>query len=814
MTWLSRLLSQSKSFQPGITRSRKQALKLHRRLSTLEKLEDRTLLSNVSTSISGYNLTITGDTFNDNFKIIETRQADGTHVTLQSGDLATKINGTPNATWTSPVKIDNIVIKLPGLASRADLDTISFTGDGKSVTETTRNVSIQVTGKTQLQLNMSGVHNAGSLSITSSGQLGTSAAVPLVVDSSQFTAISVTQNSGCCPAFVTLSNDTTSGAVTVKEGWGDNSNITLTNDTFGATTLSQYNGTSMGANCTGANDSINVSNSQLLNLTVHQDGGNGVNNSVSVDTVKVFSNSTGVSIYQGNGDHDTATVNKVSTYGSPNARPTAAIYVKQGNGNNDSAKVTNSTVWGSVTVIQGYGNNDTALVDTVTSNLGGISVTQGSGKQDSATVSNSKAKLDVTVKQGDGELDSATVVNVTAGGAISVTQGKALPSGTDPHGGDTASISKSTAGGNVSIVQQDTSSSSPHNSAAIDNVTSTGGSIWITQGSAAGDSATVANSTAYYNISISQGGGAGDSAIIDNVTSQYGSISVSQGGGSGDSAQVLNSTAYYDVSVGQGDGDGDSVVVDGVTSLYGSINVSQGNGDGDSATVSNSTVAVDINISQLNGNGDFVGLYGVTAGSVDWSEGWPQDIDGDVNISQGDGYNDTVDVDSSDTGIPNTINNLYISQGNSVPFDGCTPGLGDVVHVNDSNITSDLIISQGTDADLAALSTVTIGDLSAVVVGGQTEITQLGGGNTVILGGASGQGSGVDDFETTWLDIFTGSFGGAFVQSMNTAAWAGSFYGNDYTISEDLADDVTGGNTFIDLDGNINVVPSTNWLTD
>src|SRR5208283_3823285 len=87
MTWLSRLLPQS----PGLPRLADQNRRTRqgqrrRRMATLETLEGRTLLSNVTVSFPTPSspLTITGDTFNDNFTITE--NPNGT-VTVAPGAL-------------------------------------------------------------------------------------------------------------------------------------------------------------------------------------------------------------------------------------------------------------------------------------------------------------------------------------------------------------------------------------------------------------------------------------------------------------------------------------------------------------------------------------------------------------------------------------------------------------------------------------------------------------------------------------------------------------------------------------------------------
>ena len=85
---------------------------------------------------------------------------------------------------------------------------------------------------------------------------------------------------------------------------------------------------------------------------------------------------------------------------------------------------------------------------------------------------------------------------------------------------------------------------------------------------------------------------------------------------------------------------------------------------------------------------------------------------------------------------------------------------------------------------------MTIGDTSPVTAGGWIHIVQAGSDNTVILGG-SGLGSPYD-FETVYLDIYTGDGGGGFVSATNTAVDVGSNLGNDFVI-----DGGGDGNTYV-----------------
>ena len=338
-----------------------------------------------------------------------------------------------------------------------------------------------------------------------------------------------------------------------------------------------------------------------------------------------------------------------------------------------------------------------------------------------------------------------------------------------------------------------------------------------TADSAPGGSATIDPSSAGGDVSIIQGDGDSSSATITFVTSG-GAISITQGMGASDYAEVSLSSSVGDTSITQNDQAGiagDTALVDSVFS-GGSINVLQGSGDGDTATVECSTAVVDINVTQGDGNGDTVYILGVIAGHVDHVGGVPVDVDGTVTVIQGNGYADCVIVNSCDDG-DTTINNLVISQGDSLPFEGCEPGLGDCIYIDDSDITSDITITQGTGAGntdgnyLVAIGTGEgpEGNTGPVVAGGVTSITQHGGSNTVLLGGGNGGAdTGEDedgeytgfDFITVFLDVYTGEDGGAYVQAVNTDVVVGSFVGNDWTIGGD-----GDGNTFVDLGNNVNV---------
>jgi hypothetical protein len=178
-------------------------------------------------------------------------------------------------------------------------------------------------------------------------------------------------------------------------------------------------------------------------------------------------------------------------------------------------------------------------------------------------------------------------------------------------------------------------------------------SIIVTQGRGAGDRASVVGSSLPGSISITQGdaaGGPGDSAILSDdavgatatIGSQIlyspGNLSIKQGDADGDTASISNSTATGDASITQGNGGGavvdgvpqpgDSATISGVIagivipdSPYfsgGNINIIQGSGSGDTASLLNSTAVDNVSITQasVEGNplGDTVTISGVAAG--------------------------------------------------------------------------------------------------------------------------------------------------------------------------------------------------------
>jgi hypothetical protein len=259
----------------------------------------------------------------------------------------------------------------------------------------------------------------------------------------------------------------------------------------------------------------------------------------------------------------------------------------------------------------------------------------------------------------------------------------------------------------------------------------------------------------------------------------------------------------------QGDGAHETVVVESST-FYGNLYVSQGDGKGDRVHIANVVIGALIPVVP----GVLAKYYGGTL--------W---------ISQGDGGGDLVVVDSngSEPGAKatgNVFNKVYIFQGDGGGPKGGTcagfPGNDDVVVFDEATVYSDLVILQNAKRvyDAAAVPSVAprflvAGDgngfnlvqigvdtttpfghaTGSVSVGEGTFVFQGGENNETDLGGTDDL-SGID-FETAYLDIFTGKYGGGTVMAANTTVDVGSFFGLDFVI-----DGGGFGNVYIDLGGN------------
>jgi len=256
-------------------------------------------------------------------------------------------------------------------------------------------------------------------------------------------------------------------------------------------------------------------------------------------------------------------------------------------------------------------------------------------------------------------------------------------------------------------------------------------------------------------------------------------------------SEVEVSLTSFGIIAVQGDGNGDTILIVSITTSgkpplnnphNGPDNIItvQGNGAKDSTIIDSAFVYGNIESFQGNGAADFVGFFGDTAAGVTLLL-FPYQFEvvgGLEEIIQGDGDNDIATLDCGkieNVGATNNALNVFISQGAAIFTPGCNQQVGDTVNVNCTNVLSDLIIEQGEGANSAldlGANIVNIATTMPVVVGDSTVIDELGannGDNSIFLGGASGgPDSGSVDFETGYLDIYTGAAGGAYVQVENT----------------------------------------------
>jgi hypothetical protein len=389
---------------------------------SLESLEDRTVLSNVTIlPIFPGTLTITGDSHNDSFTIMETpggivAVAPGAAKVVPGLGLVpgSTIDGT-RFPYVSDFKVTSIVVDLPGTVN---FDTIALDGPGKTTATPIQNVTITATGP-NLTFLANGVDNSGSLTVSATVGLprGNDAALHAQVDNSTFLGGIAISQTGNGPATVELGNDATNlGPVSVSEGVGNADTITLDQlagggDTFAATTLAQGAGPAY-AGSNGNGDSVSVSKANVADLDISQAvGGNGT--TISVNTLSVALGDFGLETSQGDGNGDTTTISgfrapiPTTVIGPP---PPASILVTQGNGNGDSTTVENSTLPGNITMTQGNGNGDTALVTGVD-----VGFTVKSGSKTKGYYGN------ITITQGTGLGDTAKVTNSTVVGTITIT---------------------------------------------------------------------------------------------------------------------------------------------------------------------------------------------------------------------------------------------------------------------------------------------------------------------------------------------------------------------------------------------------------
>jgi hypothetical protein len=370
MTWLSRLLPQSRSLQRLNDRNharRARHGRRHRRMANLDFLEQRTLLTgNVTVgqvSATGL-LTITADTHSNNFEITET--GGGEVVVSGAGSpVTTSINGTLGTPVTREGVI-SIVVNVPGNGQNSPIIALEQTGTNSGIRDVTFNVGSglappQPAGP-DLTLSVEGVSNAGALRVLDipGGTLDAT------VTGSQFSSMDIEQQN-CCPGSVDLEHDRVTGAVNVSLGWARNDSITFHNDNFGSTSFTLGNGPNpMMPNCDNQGSTISGDDSNFRDLTITEPLP-GSNQSINVGTaesdVEVSLISFGIRATQGDGNNNTITLVSITTSGGPINNPNLAndnIVTVQGNGNDDHVTVDSSTVAGNIESFQGNGARDQA----------------------------------------------------------------------------------------------------------------------------------------------------------------------------------------------------------------------------------------------------------------------------------------------------------------------------------------------------------------------------------------------------------------------------------------------------------------------
>jgi len=276
------------------------------------------------------------------------------------------------------------------------------------------------------------------------------------------------------------------------------------------------------------------------------------------------------------------------------------------------------------------------------------------------------------------------------------------------------------------------------------------GAVTVQEGVANGDSITLDNGDKFGSTVLAQGVaptmtgcyGNGDSISVTNADVK--DLTMTQTDGTNVSINVNNVTVSptsFGVIAQQGNGGMDVIALNAVTApglslppnntqTIPGIVTCQRNGSCDVTMVSNIVLPGNISMSQGNGDGDYAAVFGSTAGWTVPAGPYIQDYYGVLCITQGSGYNDMVDLD-----LGNSFNNVNITQGDSIAFPGCFPGLGDEVDIEATDVVSDLAIVQG-DSSAVGNNVVTIGVSTQVLVGNSTAISQGGANNTVILGGA------------------------------------------------------------------------------
>jgi hypothetical protein len=430
----------------------------------LDRLETRTVLSNVTVVYDPtlLLLTITGDTHNDNFRITETSQSSGGKVTVAPGNLQTLINTSPVAFVTTGA-VRTINVSMPGTPAFPSSNTITLSGPGKAVATGVQNLTITDTANAanpvapNLTVNANNLFNSGQLKIEDTPfDTRGGGTFNVTVSNSRFGSIDIDQT-GCCPAHVTLTNDI-AGPVSVSEGVSNGDSIVLSGDQFGSTTLEQGQGP-VYAGCNGTGDYVCVTSTKVTDLTIDQDD-NGHNDGnfqfIYVNGLQIATTGgSGVRTNQGDGFSDVTIICSVTapfpriTNEIPYVLP--GILVQQGNGDLDYADVANSTVPGNIAILQGNGAADWAQI---IGSKAGLSLTISPFLIDISGIA--------FISQGDGAndvavIDRSSTVARSSFNNVEIRQGNATlgqdNSFCNPALGDLAQINDTDVASNIDIDQ-------------------------------------------------------------------------------------------------------------------------------------------------------------------------------------------------------------------------------------------------------------------------------------------------------------------------------------------------------------------------
>ena len=547
---------------------------------------------------------------------------------------------------------------------------------------------------------------------------------------------------------------------------GVNNYDSVTINGAGKTTSTGVDSISIAPYATSATDL-----SQGPNLTLS------IQNSDNPGNVTVTTHASSTSPYLGGGL--TANIDN-STFGSLNIDQTGCCpaHVELGN----------DTVAGNVRVSEGAANGDTIVLDAPPVGTGA----------------------------GPGDVFGPTLL-IQGNDPLGHGGGSTCVGANDSISVSTASVVNLTANQNVSP----TTKSGANNKINVNGlqVALTSFGVRTSQGNGANDVTSINNVT-----SPIPGSGSPNTLNIYNLPS----IVVVQGNGNSDAASVTNSTLPGNVSITQGTstsgGSNDTALVSGGTygfttsipgypAVGGNISITQGTGNKNEAAVANLTAFGNINITQHdvcgNTTGDLAQVINVTDNLTIAASPFVIDVNGTVTIVQGDAYADTAVM------YGDAVNNIVAKQGENCTTPECTPGFSDVVEINKTTVTSDISVTQGNWGDTAnngnyvtAIGYDYIGNFEptlyavypaptplstssstppgpgtglattpsgTVTAGGSTSIYQHYGNNQVYLGDGAGFGSsGTSNFNTGYLDIWTGSFGDSYVAATNTHVSYGS----------------------------------------